>query len=312
VLAGGSCVWGALAIGTAAVRAGTLDPVLLGVLVLTPLAFFDALVGLPAATADAGRARGALRRIRALLDQPTPVPDPIPATSLMAGPYHLRAEGLRARWPGAGEDAVIHADIDLPPGAHVALVGPSGCGKSTVAALLARLLDPAGGRVTLNGVDLRHLAGDDVRRIVGYVAEDAHIFDSTIADNLRLGRPDATTADLWAAARAVRLDGWMASLPDGLATRVGERGERLSGGQRRRLVLARALLADCPIMVLDEPTEHLDEATAEAVTTELLAAVGDRSVLLITHQPYGLRDVDTVVAMVHGRTLAAAQSATAP
>jgi thiol reductant ABC exporter CydC subunit len=318
VLTGGACVWGALALGATAVRAGSLDPVLLGVVVLAPLAFVDGIVGLPAAAADAGRARSALRRVFALLDRPvpvsarserqrapqsrtktSPVTETLPVSPVPTAPYHLRVSGVRARWPGADVDAVTDLDLDLPPGRRIALVGPNGCGKSTLAALLVRFLDPVAGHVTINGVDLRRLAGDDVRRIVGYVSEDSHVFDSTIADNLRVACPDATEQRLRSVLRAVRLEQWVDGLPRGLDTPVGERGGQLSGGQRRRLILARALLADPAILVLDEPTEHLDPATAEAVTADLLSATSGRSVVLITHQPYGLTEVDEIVVMGH-------------
>jgi ATP-binding cassette, subfamily C, bacterial CydC len=179
----------------------------------------------------------------------------------------------------------------------VALVGPSGAGKSTVAALLVRWLDPVSGRVTLDGVDVRRLRADDLRRVVGYCGEDAYLFDTTIEANLRVGRPGATTDELTAALGDARLLDWVRSLPDGLATAVGEHGLALSGGQRRRLALARALLAGFPILVLDEPTEHLDDATAAALTRDLLSCPTDRTILVITHRRAGLDGFDEVVEL---------------
>lgn len=294
-LTAGACVWAALALGTPAVRAGTLDGVLLAVVVLTPLAVFDVIASLPAAAAQLGAARAALRRVFAIIDRPAPVTEPAVPAPLPPPPYRLRLEGATARWNEGAPDAVTAVDLDLSPGRRIALVGPSGCGKSTVAALLVRFLDPLGGLVTLNGVDLRQLSTVDLGRVVGLVAEDAHVFDTTIEENLRVGLPDATVDQMRAALGAARLLDWVDGLPRGLATPVGERGARLSGGQRRRLVLARALLADFPILVLDEPTEHLDEVTAAAITADLLAATEGRTVLLITHRPYGLDAVDDVV-----------------
>src|SRR5262249_28298520 len=154
--------------------------------------------------------------------------------------------------------------------------------------LLVRFLDPSAGRVTLNGVDLRRLAGDDVRRVVGLMDESVHLFDTTIEANLRVGRRGAPGGELHAALAAARPPGWVRSLPAGRDTPVGEHGAQLSGGQRRRLALARLLLADPPILVLDEPTEHLDDPTAQALTDDLLAATAGRTVVLITHRPYGL------------------------
>jgi ABC-type multidrug transport system fused ATPase/permease subunit len=296
-----------------------LDPVLLAVVVLTPIAVFEAAATLPAAAEQAGTARTALNRLFGILDAPDPTPDPVrpdaeggpaadvpphrpdagdPAAAGGAGhrPY-LRAEGVAARWRADGPVVVSNVDLDLPPGRRVALVGPSGSGKSTVAALLVRLLDPVAGRVTLDGVDLRDLVGDDVRGQVTLVDSEAHLFDTTIAGNLRLGRPGAGDDELEAVLRRVRLWDWVSGLPDGLNTAVGEAGARVSGGERRRLALARALLRDAPILVLDEPTEHLDADTAAAVTADLLGATRGRSVVLITHRPYGLDAVDAVVRL---------------
>jgi ABC-type multidrug transport system fused ATPase/permease subunit len=252
---------------------------------------------LPLAASQWGAARSALRRVFAVADAPDPVPVTPPAAALPAGPYHLRVEGVTARWDRVGPDVFSGLSLDLRPGRRVAVVGPSGCGKSTLAALLVRFADPSAGRITLNGTDLRHLAGDDVRRVVGLMSDDPYCFDTSVAENLRLARREASDDDLAAALRRAGLLAWVESLPDGLATAVGEHGARLSGGQRRRLALARALLADTPILVLDEPTEHVDEATARAITDDLLDATTGRTVVLITHRTYGLDRVDEVVTM---------------
>jgi ABC-type multidrug transport system fused ATPase/permease subunit len=163
--------------------------------------------------------------------------------------------------------------------------------------LLLRFLDPLEGRVTIDGRDLRALAQEDVRGTFALAGQDAHVFDSSIRENLRLARPDAKDGELVAALRSARLDEWVASLPAGLDTLVGEEGAQLSGGQRQRLVIARALLADAPVLVLDEPTAHLDSDTAEALVRDVLAEAGDRTVLLITHRPEGLDLVDQVVTL---------------
>jgi ATP-binding cassette subfamily C protein CydC len=299
-LAGGACVWIALVLGTGAVRESTLDGVLLAVVVLTPLAAFDAVAALPGASGQLSNARAALRRVFSIVDSPPAVAEPAVPAAPPTGPYHVRLDGVTARWTGSGPDVVRDLSLDLPAGRRVALVGPTGSGKSTVAALLVRFLDPALGVVSLNGSDLRTLSTDDVRKVIGLVAEDAHVFDTTIRENLRIGRPDADVADLRAALGSVRLLDWVDQLPDGIDTTVGERGERLSGGERRRLVLARALLADFPVLILDEPTEHLDAEAADAIMTDLLAAMTGRTVLLITHQPYGLTGMDEIVHLRGG------------
>jgi len=296
VLVTGACVLVGLVAGAVAVRAGALSGELLAVVTLTPLAVFETVGGLPAAAQRLAAARAALGRIADLVAAPTPAPDPVSPRPVPPGPYTLRLVDVTAGW-AADRVALRHVDLTLAPGRRVALVGPSGAGKSTVAALLVRFLDPLAGRVTLNGVDLRDLRGADLRRIVGYLGEDAYLFDTTIAGNLRVARPDATDAELEAALSAARLLDWVRSLPDGLATPVGEHGLALSGGQRRRLALARLLLGDFPVVILDEPTEHLDEPTARALTADLLAATSGRTTLLITHRLDDLAGVDEVVRL---------------
>jgi thiol reductant ABC exporter CydC subunit len=288
VAVAGACTWAALALGATAVRHDRLDGVLLAVLVLTPMAVFEVMSPLPAAAAALGPARAAARRIRALVTARPAVVEPRTPLPLPDPPYHVRVEHAQARWTDDTPYAVSDVDLDLPPGGRVTLSGPNGSGKSTTAALLVRFLDPDRGRITLNGLDIRRFAVDDLRRVIGLVAQDAYLFDTTIEGNLRIARPEATVAQLRLALADARLLDFVDGLPDGLATPVGERGSRLSGGQRRRLLLARALLADFPVLVLDEPTEHLDAATAAAITADLLASSPDRTVLLITHDPHGI------------------------
>ena len=163
--------------------------------------------------------------------------------------------------------------------------------------VLLRFLDPAAGTVTVGGTDIMALESDTVRRIVGLCAQDAHIFDSTLEANLRLARPDASPGELRDALRRVRLLDWVDSLPSGLATPVGEHGAQLSGGQRQRLALARVLLADFPVVVLDEPAEHLDDDTARELTRDLLTATEGRTRLLITHRPVDAAEVDQIVRL---------------
>jgi ABC-type multidrug transport system fused ATPase/permease subunit len=184
--------------------------------------------------------------------------------------------------------------LRLEPGKRVALLGPSGAGKTTIVNLLLRFLDPEDGRVTIAGRDLREYRQEDVRSTFAVAGQDSHLFSTSIRENVRLARPTADDAAVEGALRRARIWDWVSGLPDGCETQVGEEGRELSGGQRQRIAVARALLSEAPVLVLDEPTAHLDPATAETLMTDALAAAGERAVLLITHRPEGLDQVDEV------------------
>ncbi|MFP1626069.1 thiol reductant ABC exporter subunit CydD [Streptomyces sp. 5K101] len=304
----GLTVVGAAFTGIQAVHDGRLTGVCLAVVVLTPLAAFETVAGLPLAVQYRRRVERSAERVHEVLDAPVPVHEPahpaVPPTT--AFPLELR--GIGARYAGQETDALSGVDLTLTAGRRVAVVGTSGSGKTTLAQVLLRFLDAGSGTYTLGGVPAEALEGDAVRRLVGLCAQDAHIFDSTLRENLRLARPDATEDDLRRALDEARLLDWADALPEGLDTLVGEHGARLSGGQRQRLALARALLADFPVLVLDEPAEHLDLATADALTADLLAATERRggegpATVLITHRLRGLEAVDEVVVLEAGRVV---------
>jgi ATP-binding cassette subfamily C protein CydC len=302
----GLTVWGVLVLGVAAVADGTLTRVPLAVVTLTALAAFEAVTALPAAALQLGEARASARRIGAVLDAPDPVRDPAAPCPLPAGPVRVRLRGVQVRYQPDGPLALDGFDLDLEPGRRVALVGPNGAGKSTVAAVLLRFWDPAAGSVTLAGPDgdgasLASYAADDVRTVIGGCPQDPHIFDATVRENLRLARPGAGDDALAAAAASARLLPWIQSLPRGWDTRVGPRGTAMSGGERQRLALARALLADPDLLILDEPTAHLDPETRSALTADLLAATAGRSTLLITHDFEGLDQVDEIIVLDRGQ-----------
>ncbi len=299
----GLAMWGALLVGVAAVHAGRLDGVLLAGLALIPLVAFELVMGLPTATQTLQRVRRSAARVFEVMDTPPPVSEPVHPLALPPPPHVLRVRGLRFTYPGAACPALDGVDLDLSPGRRVAVVGPSGAGKSTLAGVLLRFLAYDGGSVTLDGVEIADLDGDRCRTVIGLVSQDAHVFDSTLEENLRLARREASTDDLRAALAEARLLDWTEQLPAGLGTEVGERGARMSGGQRQRLAIARALLADFPLIVLDEPGEHLDTQMADAIVADLLAVTHETGVLLITHRLAGLEALDEVLVLDRGRVL---------
>ncbi|GAU66792.1 putative cysteine ABC transporter ATP-binding/permease protein [Streptomyces sp. NBRC 110611] len=305
----GLTVAAAAVAGVQAVHAGRLDGVALAVVVLTPLAAFEAVTGLPLAVQYRQRTRRAAERVFEVLDAPEPVHEPVAPAEPPTTPFPLVVRDLGARHPGQDRPALEGIGFTLTAGHRLAVVGSSGAGKSTLAQVLLRFLDRESGAYTLGGADAQAVDGDAVRRLVGLCAQDAHLFDSSLRENLRLARRDRSTGaegddhDLWEALDRARLADWVRGLPDGLDTMVGEHGARLSGGQRQRLALARALLADFPVLVLDEPAEHLDLATADALTADLLAATEGRTTVLITHRLTGLEAVDEVLVLEHGRAV---------
>ncbi|WP_406373175.1 thiol reductant ABC exporter subunit CydD [Streptomyces sp. NBC_00647] len=290
-------------VGAQAVAAGRLNGVVMAVVVLTPLAAFEAVMGLPLAVQYRQRVRKSAERVYEVLDAADPVREPEQPLPAPVSPFPLRVEGLRARHAGQDRDALAGLDLTLEEGQRIAVVGTSGAGKTTLAQVLLRFLDTEAGVYTLGGADAYGMDGDAVRRLVGLCAQDAHLFDSTVRENLLLARKDATEGELRDALGRARLLDWVDGLPDGLDTLIGEHGARLSGGQRRRLALARALLADFPVLVLDEPAEHLDLPTADALTADLLAATEGRTTLLITHRLAGLDAVDEVIVLAEGRVV---------
>ncbi|MFE0772350.1 thiol reductant ABC exporter subunit CydD [Streptomyces sp. NPDC058861] len=299
----GLTVAAAALVGVQAVRDGRLDGVSLAVVVLTPLAAFEAVTGLPLAVQYRQRVKHSAERVFEVLDAPVPVHEPHTPAAPPVGPFPLELSGVSARYAGQERPALTGFGLTLEAGRRVAVVGASGSGKTTLAQVLLRFLDVEHGTYRLGGVPAGELDGDAVRRLVGLCAQDAHLFDSSVRENLRLAKVGADDGELREALRRARLLDWVDGLPEGLDTLVGEHGARLSGGQRQRLALARALLADFPVLVLDEPAEHLDLATADALTDDLLRATEGRTTVLITHRLHGLDAVDEVLVLDGGRTV---------
>ncbi len=299
----GLASWGAVMLGIGPVHAGSLNGALLAVLALVPLAAFELVSPLPAATQAMQRARVAAGRVFEAMDAPPLVSDLAVPAALGGGPHTVALRDVWASYPGAGKAALRGVDLELCPGRRVALVGPSGAGKSTLADVLVRFLPADDGEATLDGMPLEQLAADDVRRVVGLVEQHPHLFDTTLAENLRIGRRAATDQELTTALARVGLGDWLEGLPRRLATPVGTMGGRLSGGQRQRVAVARALLADFPVLVLDEPSEHLEPAAADALTADLLALTEGHATLLITHRLAALEAVDEIMVLDSGRVV---------
>lgn len=295
----GAAIIAAIFVAVPAVRSGDLAGVNLAVVVLLPLAAYEAVLGLPAAALALLRVRSAADRVFEVTDAPPAVheaADPKPLPRATAQGRTLQFTDMSARYPDGSEDAIADLRLSTRSGHCTALVGPSGSGKSTVANVAERFLDYSGS-VRLDAAEIRELDSNEVRTVIGLCAQDAHIFDTTIGENVHLARRSATDDEVWAALETARLAPWVRSLPQGLDTPVGAHGTALSGGQRQRIALARALLADFEVLVLDEPTEHLDPPTAAALMADVRAATADRATILITHRPADTAFADEIVAV---------------
>jgi thiol reductant ABC exporter CydC subunit len=288
---------GVLAAALAASGQHRIGGPMLAAVTLAALAVFEAAGPLPAAVWRLEAATASARRLFEIADTPSPVAGPSDPKPLPSRLGELRLEGAWLRYAPDRPWAVRGLDLRLAEGRRVALVGPSGVGKSTAANLLAGFRHPDLGRVTLAGHDLSDFAPDDLRRVVCLCAQDAHVFNTTIRENIRLARTGAADADVALAAQRAGLESWIASLPAGWDTVVGEDGGLVSGGQRQRIAVARGLLSGARFLLLDEPTAHLDSETAERLMTDVLAATEGLGLLLITHRREGLAGMDEVVAL---------------
>jgi thiol reductant ABC exporter CydC subunit len=291
-----------LVVAVPAVRDGRLDGVLLAALVLMTLAVFEVLVPLPVAAQNLTACGQAAVRLEECVDRPVPIVDPAMPVAPGAGRSLVLRDASVCFEPGQ-PPALQHIDLVLEWGRAVAIVGPSGSGKTTLCEVLARLRDLDSGQALLDGIALERLRQSDVRRAVTLVPQDAYLFPTSIAANLRIARPDATDDQLGVALARAGLGEWVGELPDGLETEVGQDGALLSGGQRQRLTLARGLLAPGGLLILDEPTSHLDaESEAAFLDDAHRAGVTDRTGLcVVTHRLAGMERFDEIVVIEAGR-----------
>ena len=291
-----------LALAAPLVGSGRLDGVALASVALLTLAAFEAVAPLPAAWHAFSSMRAAAERLFEVMDAPPAVSEPaLPAPAPLPHAPLLELRTLRFSYPGGHQPALDGVSLRLERGQRIAVVGASGSGKSTLAQLLLRFWDVDEGSVLLEGHDLAHWPSDLARTRVAFAAQRAHVFAGTLRENLLLACPDASADELGAVLRSVRLDAAVERLPGGLDAWVGERGQTLSGGERQRLALARALLRRAPLLVLDEPTAHLDALTEREVMAALLRAGEGRGTLLVTHRLVSLDAFDEVLVLDRGR-----------
>ncbi len=300
----GALLCGQAALLSVLLAAGT-RPVASVALVFLTIAAFEAVGGLPRAGALAGHAAAAAARVLEAAEGPVPVPDPA-APAPLPSRTALRFESIRFRWQADRPAVFDGLTLDIPEGARVAILGPSGAGKSSLAALALKVAAPEAGRVLLGGTDIAGLPAAALRGRIAFLSQATHLFDDTIRANLLLGRKDADEAALWAALDAAAIGETVRALPDRLESWVGEGGTRFSGGQARRLALARALLSEAPILILDEPAAGLDAETERAFLTTLNAVAPGRSVILIAHRLTGVERLDRTYRISSGHAVAAA------
>lgn len=299
-LAADLAIIAAAALAIPLVRASAVSGPQLVMAALLALATIEAFGGLPNAFAGLPATLASARRIFAIADRSATVVDPaspVPASDH----FDIRFDQVSLAYRKDGPLALADVTLDIPQGAHIAIVGQSGSGKSSLIELLTRFRDPSAGAVRIGGLSLRELSGDGVREKLAIAPQRPHLFSVSIADNLRIARPDASDAQLQEAARRAGLAPLLARLPEGLATPVGVAGAALSGGEAKRVAIARALLADAPILALDEPGEGLDPETEKALIDGILDASAGRTVLLLTHSRAGLDRMDLIVRLEAGR-----------
>jgi ATP-binding cassette subfamily C protein CydC len=292
-----------LAVTVSAVHAHHLNPVMVAVLPLAALGTFEPIGGIALAAARVRAVTAAARRLLALESVPVPVHDPVTVEHLQPGSPGISFAKASLRYGPDLPFALDRVDLLVAPGTRVAVTGSSGAGKSSLVNALLRFWPLEDGALTLGGVSIDRLTQAEVRATCALVDQRAQLFAGTLRSNVTLGRPEATDAQIASALQSSQLADWVATLPSGIETPVGEEGVAVSGGERRRLAVARALLAGGRVLILDEPTGGLDAPLADRLMTEVLAAAGSRTVLLITHRASEATRCDSVVTLEEGHVV---------
>ncbi|APE42814.1 ABC transporter [Sulfitobacter alexandrii] len=299
-------VVGVLWIGANDVRAGDMTPGALVQFVIYAVMVAGGVAALSEIWGELQRAAGATERLVELLHAEDSVQDPVSASALPEPARgHIAFEDVHFSYPARPDTAALDGvTLDIRPGETVAFVGPSGAGKTTIIQLILRFYDPVSGRITLDGVDLRDVARDAFRRAIALVPQDPVIFAASASENIRFGRPDATDAEVEAAARAAAAHDFIAALPEGYDSYLGERGVMLSGGQKQRIAIARAILRDAPVLLLDEATSALDAESERAVQRAVDHLSRDRTTLIVAHRLATVKKADRIVVLEAGRVVA--------
>jgi len=296
-------VWGVTLMAVPIVRSGQIAPANLATMVLFTLGCFECVAALPAAYLALGETLAAARRIFDIVDAPAPVPEP-EGPSPAPRSFGIRFEDVFLRYGADRPWALDGVSLVVPEGARIAVIGASGSGKTSLLNALLRFWDFQGGEIALGERSIREYHAEDLRRHLAVISQNTHLFNTTVRENLRIANPSASDDMLRSAIEQAQIAGEMDRLPRGLDTYVGEGGFKLSGGQARRLAVARALLKDAPILILDEPTEGLDAATERSLMEDLRAGpMRNRTVLLITHRLVGLEHMDRILVMETGRVV---------
>ena len=290
--------------GASLVAAGTLDAGMLPLLTLLAMSAFLPISEIANVGRQLADTLGSTRRLYAVDNEPVTVTDG-PGVSMLdqTGGLSVALDGVDFQYEAASRRALHDASFTVPAGKTVALVGPSGAGKTTIAHMLLRFWDPANGAVKLGGHDLREYELDDLRQRIALVAQDTYLFNDTLRANILIADPNAQEARVLDALRRASLQEFIDGLPDGLDTKVGERGMRLSGGQRQRVAIARAFLKDAPVLILDEATSHLDAVNEKAVRQSLEELMANRTTIIIAHRLSTVRNADLIIALNEGRVV---------